>query len=184
MLKNEELGFTYRGSILNGSQRNRYFVISITLELKSGEMSRPFYRSLEKYLEDHEISDYSPKSIRAAVSAIRADKLPDPLKVPSAGSFFKNVYISDADAEKYEEKGWPVHRGKDGNKINAGWLIEQAGLAGKVLHGIRVSDKAALVLINESAKSYNDLAMARDEIINKVYDKFGFWLEQEPVELQ
>ncbi|MBR3056309.1 UDP-N-acetylmuramate dehydrogenase, partial [Candidatus Saccharibacteria bacterium] len=45
-------------------------------------------------------------------------------------------------------------------------------------------DKAALILINESAKSYNDLAKARAEITAKVYDKFGFWLEQEPVELQ
>ena len=48
---------------------------------------------------------------------------------------------------------------------------------------MRISDKAALVLINESAKSYNDLAKARDEIIGKVYDVYGYWLEQEPVEI-
>ena len=183
-MKKEELGFTYRGSILNSTQKNRYFVISITLELKSGEMPRPFYRSLEKYLSDNGIKDYSPMSIRKAVKAIREDKLPDPLKVASAGSFFHNIYISNSEAEKAEEKGYPVIRGRDGNKINSGWLIEQAGLKGKLLHGIRVSDKAALVLINESARSYNDLAAARSEIVGKVYDKFGFWLEQEPVELQ
>ena len=77
-----------------------------------------------------------------------------------------------------------MHRGKDGNKISAAWLIEQAGFKGKLLHGIRVSDKAPLVLINESAKSYNDLEKAREEIVGHVYDKFGWWLEQEPVELQ
>ena len=48
---------------------------------------------------------------------------------------------------------------------------------------LRVSDKAALVLINESAKSYEDLKKARSEIIGRVYDKFGYWLEQEPVEI-
>ena len=48
---------------------------------------------------------------------------------------------------------------------------------------MRVSDKAALVLINESAKSYADLAAARAEIIKIVKDKFGFTLEQEPMEL-
>ncbi|MBO7718250.1 UDP-N-acetylmuramate dehydrogenase [Candidatus Saccharibacteria bacterium] len=179
-----DLNFSYRKSILNTTQKNRYFVISITLELHPGEMTRPFYNSLENYLSNHNITDYSPKSIRAAVSAIRAEKLPDPLTTPSAGSFFKNVYISDSDLEKYLEKNYPVHRGKDGNKINSGWLIEQCGLAGKTFHGIKVSDKAALVLINESAKSYNDLAAARAEIVGKVYDKFGFWLEQEPVEIQ
>lgn len=183
-LKKAELEFSYRKSILNSSAKNRYFVISITLVLHSGEMARPFYKSLEKYLAENNITDYSPKSIRAAVSAIRADKLPDPLKVASAGSFFKNIYLSDSEADKCEAKGWPVYRSKEGNKINSGWLIEQAGLAGQEFHGFRVSDKAALVLINESATSYEDLAKARAEITAKVYDKFGFWLEQEPVEIQ
>ena len=183
-IKKDELAFSYRHSILNTTQKNRYFVISITLKLRSGEMPRPFYRSLQDYLDEHGIKDYSPRSIRAAVSAIRADKLPDPLKIASAGSFFKNVYLSDKDADACESKGYPVIRGRDGNKINAGWLIERCGFSGKLLHGIRVNEKASLVLINESAKSYNDLAAARSEIVGKVYDKFGFWLEQEPVELQ
>lgn len=183
-ITNSQLNFSYRGSILNSTEKNRYFVISITLELKPGEMPRPFYNSLEKYLDDNNIKDYSPKSIYQAVSAIRAGKLPDPMEKASAGSFFKNIYLSDDAAEKAEEKGYPVIRGRDGNKLNAGWLIDQTGLKGKLIHGIRVSENAPLVLINESAKSYNDLAKARSEIVGKVYDKFGFWLEQEPEELQ
>ena len=183
-LKKAELEFSYRKSILNSTAKGRYFVISITLLLKSGEMQQPFYKSLEKFLDDNGITDFSPKNIRTAVSAIRADKLPDPMEIASAGSFFKNVYVSDEDADKYESKGYPVYRGKDGNKINSGWLIEQAGLKGQIFHGFKVSEKAALVLINESATSYEDLVIARSEITGKVYDKFGFWLEQEPVEIQ
>lgn len=183
-LKKAELEFSYRKSILNSTAKGRYFVISITLLLKFGEMQQPFYKSLEKFLDDNGITDFSPKNIRTAVSAIRADKLPDPMEIASAGSFFKNVYVSDEDADKYESKGYPVYRGKDGNKINSGWLIEQAGLKGQIFHGFKVSEKAALVLINESATSYEDLVKARSEITGKVYDKFGFWLEQEPVEIQ
>ena len=48
---------------------------------------------------------------------------------------------------------------------------------------MRINEKAALVLINESANNYSDLANARTEIINTVKDKFGYTLEQEPVEL-
>ena len=48
---------------------------------------------------------------------------------------------------------------------------------------MRVSDKAALVLINDSAKSYADLAKAREAVIDAVYKKFGYKLEQEPMEL-
>ena len=183
-LTKEDLHFDYRQSIFNTTERGRYFIISITLRLTPGKMARPFYNSLERYIDDHSITDFSPQSIRQIVSAIRDAKLPDPLKVASAGSFFHNIYISDEEAEKAVEKGYPMHRGKDGNKISAAWLIEQAGFKGKLLHGIRVSDKAPLVLINESAKSYNDLEKAREEIVGHVYDKFGWWLEQEPVELQ
>lgn len=183
-LTKADLDFSYRKSILNTTAKNRYFVISITLNLKSGQMSRPFYNSIERYIEAHNITDFNPKSIRNIVSAIRADKLPDPLTIPSAGSFFKNIYLTEPEAEIARDKNYPVYESKEGYKINSGWFIEQAGLKGQLFHGFRVSDKAPLVLINESATSYNDLVKARDEIIAKVYDKFGYWLEQEPVELQ
>ncbi len=182
-LKKEELNFSYRKSILNTTEKNRYFVISITLELREGKMSRPFYNSIENYISEHNLTDFSPKGIREIVSKIRADKLPDPKEKASAGSFFKNIYLNNEEAEIAENKGYPVHRGKDGNKINSGWLIEKAGLKGKLISGFRVNEKACLVLINESAKSYEDLKKARAEIISKVYDKFGYWLEQEPVEI-
>ncbi len=183
-LSKSDLHFSYRKSILNTTDKNRYFVISLTLHLRSGEMSRPFYNSIEQYISANNITDYSPQSIRQIVSDIRDSKLPDPLSQASSGSFFKNIYLNDADAKLAESKGYPVYHGKDGNKINSGWLIEQAGLKGALLHGMRVSDKAPLVLINESAKGYNDLKAARSEIVGKVYDKFGYWLEQEPMEIQ
>ena len=182
-LKAEDLKFSYRKSILNSEEAGRYFVVALTLKLKEGQMERPFYNSLERYIEANNETDFSPKVIRRMVSAIRADKLPDPKEHASAGSFFKNVYLDDDEAKEAEAKGLPVYHGKDGNKINSGWLIEHAGLLGKTLHGMRVNEKAALVLINDSAKSYADLAAARQEIIDAVYEKYGYKLEQEPVEI-
>lgn len=182
-LEKSDFHFSYRHSIMNTTEKNRYFVISIFLELKKGKMSRPFYNSIEKYIEQHKITDFTPGGIREIVSQIRADKLPDPKEKASAGSFFKNIYLTEEEAKKAEEKGYPVYHGHDGLKINSGWIIENAGFKGKLLHGIRVNDKAALVLINESAKSYSDLASARAEIIQTVQDKYGYTLEQEPVEL-
>lgn len=182
-LTKADFNFSYRQSILNTTEKNRYFVISITLALQKGQMSRPFYNSIERYIAEHDCTDFSPNGIRQIVSTIRADKLPDPAEKASSGSFFKNIYLSEQEAKMAEEKGYPVYRGHDGLKINSGWLIEQAGLKGKLLHGMRVSDTAALVLINESARSYADLAAARAEIIQTVQDKFGYTLEQEPVEI-
>ncbi len=68
-------------------------------------------------------------------------------------------------------------------KIPTGWLIEHTGLKGQLLHGMRVHDKNALVLINESATSYNDLAAARAEIMGAVRDTFRISIEQEPLEI-
>ena len=182
-LQKSDFGFSYRRSILNSTKKGQYFVISITLELKPGTMSRPFYNSIERYIDEHHCTDFSPASIRDIVSTIRSDKLPDPAKKASAGSFFKNIYLTEDEAKAAEAKSIPVYHGHDGLKINSGWLIEQCGLKGKLLHGIRVCDAAALVLINESATSYDDLAAARTEIIKSVHDKFGYQLEQEPNEI-
>ncbi|MBR3180649.1 UDP-N-acetylmuramate dehydrogenase, partial [Candidatus Saccharibacteria bacterium] len=123
-------------------------------------------------------------------SAIRADKLPDPKDTPSAGSFFKNIYLDEKSAKLAEAKGVPVRKTEktDENgkkyteyKVNTGWLLENAGLKGKTFHGFQVSDKAALVLINVSATSEQDLELAKQEISNVVQEKFGLTLEQEPV---
>ena len=43
--------------------------------------------------------------------------------------------------------------------------------------------KNTLVLINESASSYHDLELTRDEIIRKVRDIFRIEIDQEPIEM-
>ena len=68
-------------------------------------------------------------------------------------------------------------------KIPSGWLIEHVGLKGQLLHGMRIYDKNSLVLVNESANSYENLAKARNEIIGKVRDTFHVQIQQEPLEI-
>ena len=143
-------------------------------------MKPPFYTSLQAYFDEHNITEFNPQVIYDGVAAVRAGKLPDPAEFASAGSFFKNVYLKEDEIAAAEAKGIP---GWDGGKVPSGWLIDHAGLEGKEFYGMRVSDKAALVLINESAKSYADLAKARQAVIDAVYEKYGLKLEQEPMEL-
>lgn len=178
-LRKEDLNFSYRKSIFNNDAKHRYFITEVVVQLQPGHLTPPFYPSLQKYLDERGITDYSPQKIREAVSAIRAAKLPDPKIIPSSGSFFKNIVLTPNDILQAEAKGIPVWN----QKINTGWLIEQCGLKGKVLHGMRVSNKAALILINDSATGYDDLAAARTEIQEVVRKKFGYQIEQEPEEI-
>lgn len=184
VIEHTAMDFAYRSSIFNnGPIKNRYFIIHVTFRLKKGKMKRPFYESLEKYIKEHNLDDFSPKGVRELVTAVRTEKLPDPDQIASAGSFFKNVYLDSMQALSAEKAGVPVRKSGTEYKVNTGWLIDQAGLKGKLLHGFRVSEKASLVLINESAKGYADLAAARAEIKKAVHDKFGYDIWQEPVEM-
>lgn len=189
-----EMKMSYRKSIFNsGENVGRYFIYATTVRVKKGQLNPPFYRSLQAYVDEHHETDFSPLNIARMVKAVRNSKLPDPEKIASAGSFFKNVYLTDEEADEAEARGIQVWRNakevgpdspeKRTNLVNSGWLLEEAGLKGKVFHGMKVSEKAALILINEDAKTYADLAVAREEIANIVFEKFGFRIEQEPDEI-
>lgn len=189
-----EMKMSYRKSIFNsGENVGRYFIYATTVRVKKGQLNPPFYRSLQAYVDEHHETDFSPLNIARMVKAVRNSKLPDPEKIASAGSFFKNVYLTDEEADEAEARGIQVWRNakevgpdspeKRTNLVNSGWLLEEAGLKGKVFHGMKVSEKAALILINEDAKTYADLASAREEIANIVFEKFGFRIEQEPDEI-
>ena len=185
-LLNKDCEFSYRQSIFRSSQIGRYIIVSITLKLSKNLPQPPFYDALQTYFDQRDIHIFTVETVRNAVIDIRASKLPDPKLLPNSGSFFKNAVIEDwqlADL-KNANPDMPTYDMGDGKfKVPTGWLIEQAGLKGQLIHGIRIHDKNAIVLINESATGYNDLAEARDEIIGAIRDKFKIQIEQEPLEV-
>lgn len=186
VLQNSDCGFSYRNSIFRSTEAGRYAITSVTIRLSKNAPAPPFYAAVQTYLDERSVTIYTPQIIRDAVVAIRKDKLPDPAELPNTGSFFKNAIVEDwqlTDLKK-EYPDIPTYDMPDGRfKVPTGWLIEQAGLKGQVLHGMKVHDKNALVLINQSAQSYADLAAARDEIKGTIRDKFRITIEQEPLEM-
>lgn len=180
--KNSECDFSYRHSIFNsGASKGRYFILTVTFRFTKKQIEGPLYNSLQAYLDEHDIKNHDPKTIRNAVAEIRKSKLPDPDKIASAGSFFKNIILD----QPPKNKNIPFRETSDGKfKVNTGWLLEDAGLKGKVFHGFKISDKAALILINESGKSYADLEHAVSEIQKIIKDKYDLDLEPEPVKIE
>lgn len=181
-----EINYGYRTSIFNSSEKGRYFIVAVCIKLKKGEIKSQLYRSLQNYLDDNNITERAPSIIRQSVSAIRAAKLPDPVSVPSAGSFFYNVTVTPEEKREFQKKypEAPIHKIGDSWEVASAWLIDQVGLKGRLFHGFRVSESAPLVLIKESADSYADLSAARAEIVNAVKDKFDITLQQEPEEIK
>jgi UDP-N-acetylmuramate dehydrogenase len=185
-LQAADCGFSYRHSIFRGEQTGRYVITSLTLTLSKSNPQPPFYEALQTYFDERDITIFTHDIVRRAVLDIRVNKLPDPALLPNAGSFFKNAIIEDWQLNDLRAiaPDVPAYEMGDGRfKVPSGWLIERAGLKSALLHGMRVHDKNTLVLINESANSYQDLALAREEIINSVRDMFHVQIQQEPLEI-
>lgn len=183
-LPNAACGFGYRDSIFRSSERGRYIISSVRLRLLKSAPKVPDYPGVKAYLEKEGVVTPSLADIRAAIIAIRASKLPDPKLVPNAGSFFKNPIVPKDQAEELKKAHsdmvqFSVDAGR--TKLGAGWLIESCGLKGAVFGPITVYEKNALVLTNTGNAAADDLVAARDEIIKKVYEKFGVALESEPI---
>jgi len=185
-LQNSDCKFSYRDSIFRNESFGRYIITSITIKLSKSQPQPPFYEALQKYLDERKINIYTVDIIRDAIIEVRKNKLPDPKFFPNTGSFFKNAIIEDWQLNDLRNKypNIPAYDMGDRHyKIPTGWLIEQLGLKGQIFHGMRVYEKNALVLINESANSYDDLVAARNEIIGKVRDNFRIEIQQEPLEI-
>jgi len=182
----DECDFSYRNSIFRDKEKGRYCILNITLRLNKAESKPPYYASLQRYIDENDIREVNLSVIRVAVLNIRSEKLPDPAELPSAGSFFKNALVEKWKLEELQKEysDIPNYAMSDGKyKIPTGWLIDKAGLRGYRSHGMRVYEKNALVLVNDSATGYDDLAAIREEIVQIVFDKFGIKIEQEPLEL-
>lgn len=183
-LESAACGFNYRSSRFKTTDKHRFIITSITLKLNKTAPKPPFYEALQKYFTENNIKDFSPRSIRSAVIAIRNSKLPNPAKVANNGSFFTNPIIEKSQYEVLKTR-FPEIRAWEHNdkiKIAAGWLVETAGFKGYKDEetGMATWPAQALVLVNEHAKNTSDLLAFRQKIISGVHEMFGIVLEQEP----
>ncbi len=174
-----ELG--YRDSVFKNALKGKYFIFAITIKLSKIEKKNIGYKILKEYLEKNNIEVKNSKQISEAVVEIRRSKLPDPKVLGNAGSFFKNVFVSEHKLNELLKiyPGMPYF-GEDGVvKIPAGWLIEQCGWKGKKVGNVGVHDKQALVIVNHGGATGEEIKNLAEQIIDSVFSKFGLKLTPE-----
>jgi UDP-N-acetylmuramate dehydrogenase len=184
-ITNTECDFSYRHSRFKNQEHGRFVICQINLQLcpTQAEYQPPNYPSLLSELKRQNIIHPTVCDVQQVVANIRRNRLPDPDRLASTGSFFKNPIANTATVSRLlkDYPAMPYFPLPDGiAKLAAGWLIEAAGLKNYRQSGIWVYDKQALVLINESARSFNDLWLMAEHIIKTVNEKFGVILETEP----
>lgn len=153
IFSNKECGFEYRNSIF---KKNKNFVIiSAIIELKKGKKEK-----IKKLMEKHR----------------QYRKEHHPLNFPSAGSVFESIDIKKFNKEIL--KKFPEIKDFS-NQVPAGFLIEKAGLKGKIIGKAQVSRKHANFIINLGGARAQDVLDLINFIKKQVKEIFKINLKEE-----
>ena len=174
--------YAYRHSFFK-EERNKglYYITYVVYRVDKYPSFKLDYGNLNQHLEGNPIN---LQTIREAVIAVRASKLPDPNVLGNAGSFFKNPFIKASQFHRlqHDYPNMPYYSVDDEFvKIPAAWLIDQCGFKGKQLGDAAVYEKQALVIVNRGRATGEEVTLLAGEIQNAVKDKFSIELKPEVI---
>lgn len=185
-----DCGYAYRDSFFKGKFKGRFIVTAVSFTVS--EDSGPVFgygHVKDSIIEAYgSLDDLSPSMVRKVITDIRRSKLPEVSELGSAGSFFRNPFVSSDDydfvstvAEKECLGDVPHFVMSDGTvKIPAAWLIEKCGWKGFKGKEAGVYDKQPLVLVNLTGNAMpNDVLSLEEGIVASVKTKFGVTLRPE-----
>ena len=177
----EQCQFDYRHSFFKGRGKDQFVITSVTFKLTTQPSLNVSYGGIQQWLDEKGL-ELNIRNISESVIHIRQMKLPDPIKIGNAGSFFKNPIIEkplyDALNLIYEDlPHYPVDSGSI--KIPAAWLIEQCGWKGKRMDQIGVHERQPLVLVNYGEGKGIEILKLSEQIQSSIQKKFGIELTRE-----
>lgn len=172
--------FGYRDSIFKNELKGRFILCHVTYRLS--KVLNPIVNYGDMAGRIQKLGGISLQNIRKAIVQIRDEKLPDPIKIGNAGSFFMNPEIPARQFESLKQiwpqmPGWPLENGNV--KVSAAWCIDQAGWKGKSLGRAAVHANQALVLVNPGQATAADVIALSDRIRQDVRVQFGIELHPE-----
>jgi len=189
-----DCGFGYRDSVFKKKYKDRFVILDVTLRLNKIPKFHTGYGAIRQELDKMGVRELNIQAISQAVINIRSSKLPDPLQIGNAGSFFKNPSVTRDrfEALQIAFPGIPGYPSGDttagdrtsllgggGVKLAAGWLIEQCGWKGYRRGDAGCHALQALVLVNYGQASGKEIYDLSEEILLSVKKKFGVTLERE-----
>jgi UDP-N-acetylmuramate dehydrogenase len=175
--------FAYRDSVFKHAP-DRYIVTAVEFDLPRTPAPKLDYAGIGDELAAMGIDAPTPRQVADAVIAIRRRKLPDPVVLGNAGSFFKNPIVPQAQAEALQAQfpAMPVFRGNDAGtrKLSAAWFIDACGWKGHRDGDAGVAASHALVLVNHGNATGQQLLGLARRIAESVQTRFDVAIEPEP----
>jgi len=196
-LGTEDCQLAYRKSVFNTSARGRFFILGLTLKLSKIERPNLQYADVRAYFDDRAIRRPTQLEIRKAIVDIRDRKFPFPReeKGGNAGSFFKNLVLTQAEYDRLEAAfrknfgpnelarlGEFRKRFQAGNgiKIPTAFLMEACGLKGCRAGRVEVNETQPLVLLNQGGATAADVMRLVKRIRQTIYQRTGMVISIEP----
>ncbi|MEN8639049.1 UDP-N-acetylmuramate dehydrogenase [Pseudomonas sichuanensis] len=178
----QECAFGYRDSLFKRNP-GRWLILRVRFALDRTLRAHLDYGPVRQRLTEQGVGQPTAQAISDAICSIRREKLPDPVELGNAGSFFKNPVVSAALAEQIRS-AYPTvvaYPQADGRvKLAAGWLIEQAGWKGHRDGDAGVHRLQSLVLVNYGQASGAQMHALAQKIQADILERFGVELEMEP----
>lgn len=178
-----ECGFQYRESRFKHEWKKRYIVLRVSFRLCPTTIASTLSYGPLKHLGERIGHKPTIGEVRDEIIALRAEKLPDPAILGSAGSFFRNPIV---DKYFFDEIILPqspdiIHYLVDEKhvKLGAGWLIEHAGMKGHSVGGAEVYPRQCLIIVNANDASSDDVVRLSQEVQRAVRQKFSVELQPE-----
>lgn len=185
-LPGDACAFAYRTSRFK-QEPGRWVVLSVSMHLRTDARGTVAYAELADALGVDVGATADVAAIRGAVLGLRARKgmvlSETDHDTWSAGSFFTNPVVSEAQAAQLPEE-CPRFPAPVGVKVGAAWLIGQSGVErGYCLPGSRaaVSTKHTLALCNRGGATAAEVVELARDVRTRVIETFGIVLEPEPV---
>ncbi len=176
----EECQFGYRYSVFKGVYKGVYLILSVIFKLSKKPVLNLSYGAVEQEMMRLQLPR-NIASVSQAIINIRKSKLPDPMEIGNAGSFFKNPLVSKEEFMAIKEKhiDIPYFINDDEYKLAAGWMIEKCGWKGYREGDAGVHEKQALVLVNYGKANGRQIKELAEKISDSVFDRFNIRLEPE-----
>ncbi len=173
-----EIGYDYRDSIFKNPDLAYALITGVELELSKVPTPMLEYHGLSDLKRR---DDLTPRVVADFVIGIREQKLPDPSRLPNAGSFFKNPIITTEAFEALQKKyqDLPHYSTASGVKIPAAWLIQQAGLKGVRKGNVGTYPNQPLVLVNYGGASPREVVDFSKKVQEAVHREFGIEISPE-----
>jgi UDP-N-acetylmuramate dehydrogenase len=188
----EACGFAYRSSIFNTTERGRFIILRVVYALTPGGRPHLEYADLKQHFEERK-SWPTLAETRAAVRQIRSRKgmliIEGDPDCRSAGSFFKNPVVSEAQQGELSRRAatkalaLPSYPALEkAHKVSAAWLVEHSGFTrGYRLGKVAISSKHALAIVNLGGATAAEVLALKNQIQQGVEQAWGIRLEPEPV---